>query len=149
MVAVRDLGTRFVIRDRGGAIRVSLSEGRVALTDKTTGRSLAELSAGQEAEIGGSEASPKVTVTSVLPPLSSGSDRMLLREIPLARVLEAMAWRSGVDVSITDERAGNIKVSGVYRAADIPRFLAALAEVEPIRWRQVGENAFEIGSLDP
>ncbi len=128
---------------------MALSEGRVAVTDKVTGQSLAELSAGQEAEIGGSERSPKVTLEAIPTPLAGDADRMILRDMPLSRVLAEMAWRTGEDISFTDERAGEIKVSGVYRASDIASFLAALTEFEPIRWRKAGEDAFEVSSLGP
>ncbi len=143
-IKVRDLGTRFAIRDRGGPVRVLLHEGRIALTDKQSGNALVELSAGQTAEIGGPVEAPKIIVSTALAALPGGPEQMLLRDAPLSQVLVEMGWRTGVDVVIKDEGVAALRVSGVYHTADVPGFLAALAEIEPIRWRKAAEGVFEV-----
>lgn len=143
-VVVRDIGTRFAVRDRGGAIRVRLFEGRVALADRRTGRRLADLSPGQEARIGGPAAPAAVTVAQAPAPTAGGPDRMLLRETSLTRALAELEWRTGADIELKDGALGRIRVSGVFRTDSAPSFLSALAEIEPIRWRAVNSETFVV-----
>ncbi len=144
-IEVRDIGTRFVVRDRGDAEYVRLIEGRVALVAPATGHMLGELAPGQEARIDGGPARPVVTAaTSVLPPTDGRGDHVRLHDTPLRTALKAFEWREGVDIVLRDPSLADIRVSGVYRTDDTVSFLNALARIEPIRWRAVSPGRFEV-----
>ena len=144
-VEVRDIGTRFVVRDRGAAEYVRLIEGRVLLVAPATGHTLGELAPGQEAEVDGGPAAPVVTIAqSILAPTDGHDDHVRLRDTPLRTALKAFEWREGVDIVLRDPSLADIRVSGVYRTDDAVSFLNALARIEPIRWRATGPGRFEV-----
>jgi transmembrane sensor len=147
-VVLRDLGTRFAVRDRGDAEHVRLVQGRVLLLDPTTGRALRQLLPGQEAEVGGGPAALHVAVGMPTLAPAGGRDRMLLRDTSLASAVETLEWRTGADIVLNDPALGSVRVSGVYETDDAPSFLNALAQIAPVRWRVAGPGKFEVSRRD-
>ncbi len=146
-IEVRDIGTRFVVRDRGDAEYVRLIEGRVVLVAPATGHVLRELIPGQEAQIDGTPAGLVLAVEAPLLPASdAGGSHVFLRDTPLRTAVKAFAWREGVDIVLRDPSLNDIRVSGVYQTDNAASFLNALARIEPIRWRATGPGKFEVTS---
>lgn len=143
-VEVRDLGTRFVVRDRGDAEYVRLLEGRVLLADPTSGRALRELQPGQEAQLSASSGGLAVAVATPAHVAMRSGGRMLLRDTSLFDTLRTIEWQNGVDIVLRDRELGNIRISGSYQTDNAASFLNALAQVEPVRWRVTGPNKFEV-----
>ena len=147
-IEVRDIGTRFTVRDRGDAEYVRLIEGRVVLVAPATGHILRELAPGEEARIGGS-AGTTLTVSAPALPASDGTDdHVRLRDTPLPAALKAFEWREGVDIALRDPALADIRISGVYQTDSAASFLNALARIEPITWRAIGPGRFEVSALN-
>lgn len=128
--SVQALGTRFSARLDADSVRVALFEGAVRIMpDQAAGAGLV-LDAGQTAR----QTAARVTATG---PVAASDTAWLRGEIaadnmPLSQFLaELSRYRPGV-ISC-DERAGRLRISGLFPLADTDRVLAALGRMLPVR----------------
>jgi len=137
---VMDIGTLFDVESRHGAARVSVLEGRVALTS-ATGRM--ELTAGQSAGFNAAGAFLPLSAadTSVA---DWREGRRLFRDAPLNLVLESLERYHPVHFALADPSLGRLRVSGVFNTTDLRGFLAMLERGFPVRTRWVGDNRIEL-----
>jgi len=135
-----DLGTVFDVESRRGAARVSVLEGRVALTSRT-GRT--ELAAGQGAGFDREGMFlPVSTVDRSVVDWREG--RRSFRDTPLSLVLESLERYLPVRFALTDPSLENLRVSGVFNTTDLHAFLAMLEQGFPVRARWMGSDRIEL-----
>ncbi|MDZ5649795.1 FecR family protein [Nitrospirillum sp. BR 11828] len=141
---VRDLGTRFTVSSHGTQVRAVLLEGAAEIRDRDSGRVLLSLTPGQQVDQDGR--GPVRLGKANLAQVAARQDgRLLFDDVPLAQVVPEVAARTGIVLRLDDPALGAIRVSGSYRADDIAGFLAALARLHPITWRQDANGDYRIG----
>ncbi|MDE1150807.1 MAG: FecR domain-containing protein [Azospirillaceae bacterium] len=142
-IEVRDIGTRFTVTAHGTQVRAVLQEGAAEIRDRASGRVLLQLKPGQQAEQDG--AGPVRLAQADLAKVAAKQDgRMLFDDMPLSQVLPEVAARTGIILRLEDPALGAIRVSGSYRTDDITGFLAALARLHPITWKQDANGDYRI-----
>lgn len=140
---VRDLGTRFTVSSHGGQVRAVLLEGAAEIRDRDSGRVLASLVPGQQVDQDG-RGPLRLGKANVDQVKARQDGRMLFDDMPLAQVVPEVAARTGIVLRLDDPALGAIRVSGSYRADDVAGFLAALARLHPITWRQDANGDYRI-----
>jgi transmembrane sensor len=117
-----DLGTRFDVDIRSGRVHVDVFEGRVAMR---TASGDTELLAGQGAGYDDRGLlSPIIAVTEPAPAWREG--RLVFRDEPLGEALERIARYHPVSFGFADPAVAELRISGVFRAGDLDRFLKTL-----------------------
>lgn len=140
---VRDLGTRFTVSAHGPQVRAVLLEGAAEIRDRDTGQVLVSLVPGQQADQDG-RGPVRLSKANVAQVAARQDGRMLFDDVPLAQVVPEVAARTGIVLRLDDPALGAIRVSGSYRVDDIAGFLAALARLHPITWRQDANGDYRI-----
>ncbi|MEA1673109.1 FecR family protein [Nitrospirillum sp. BR 11163] len=140
---VRDLGTRFTVSSHGGQVRAVLLEGAAEIRDRDSGRVLASLAPGQQVDQDG-RGPLRLGKANVDQVKARQDGRMLFDDVPLVQVVPEVAARTGIVLHLDDPALGAIRVSGSYRADDVAGFLAALARLHPITWRQDANGDYRI-----
>lgn len=128
---VRALGTRFDVRLAGAAVKVTLVEGSVEVTDGKASKAW-RLAAGETLATG--EAKPQPRRIDVAAATSWTSGRLIFRETPLAQAVAEVNRYSRQKVVIDVARLQAVPVSGVFEVGDTPAFVAAVSdlfELEP------------------
>ncbi|HET6464676.1 MAG TPA: FecR domain-containing protein [Nitrospiria bacterium] len=137
-----DRGTVFDVEARHDELRVSVLEGRVVLISASA---RAALAAGE-----GSGLDSEGHFTEVLKIDESVGEwregRRVFRDMPLGRVLEYLERSQGVNFDLTTSSLAQLRVSGVFRMADLRAFLATLERSFPVRARWVSPDRIEIYS---
>jgi transmembrane sensor len=143
-VQVRDLGTSFTVRSRDGNLQIVLLQGSVELRDIGTGTLRAQMSPGQQATITGVGGKVSIAAADLSSVLAWRVGQLVLKDAPLADALEEFHTRTTADISLADPESGRLRVSGVYRIADVAGFLDTLCTIYPLSWREVGPGRFEL-----
>ncbi|MNS70628.1 fec operon regulator FecR [compost metagenome] len=123
---IKALGTRFAVRLESDAAHVALLEGAVEIRPAGQGASSLVLAPGQTARCSPQRAD-------LAGPIGAGDMALLRGELaadnmPLAQFLEALSrYRRGV-ISC-DERAGQLRISGLFPLADTDRVLDAVGRL--------------------
>ncbi|UYY58032.1 FecR family protein [Sphingomonas sp. S2-65] len=134
---IADLGTIFSVEHAGSRLRVSLIHGRVSVFDgekvdiANASRSFV-LAPGDTFE---ADSSGARVVSGGRAPLQEASDRILLKEEPLATAIERMNEGSSVKV-VAHPRLRDLRISGSFRAADSARFARVVADLYSLRVRR-------------
>ncbi|WP_044559420.1 FecR domain-containing protein [Azospirillum sp. B4] len=140
---VRDLGTRFTVSSHGEQVRAVLLEGAAEIRDRDSGQVLLSLSPGQQVDQDG-RGPVRLGKANIAQVAARQDGRMLFDDMPLAQVVPEVAARTGIVLRLDDPTLGAIRVSGSYRADDVAGFLAALARLHPITWRQDANGDYRI-----
>lgn len=142
---VRDIGTRFTVRNRAGTVRVIVLEGRVELRDaQTSGSTAAELGPGQQAV----ESQGRLVISSadLQSALAWRDGRIVLDDVALADAVAEWRTRMPVEIAISDPSLARLRVTGTYRLTDLTAFLNALSRIYPITWQETSTHRYEIRS---
>ena len=73
--------------------------------------------------------------------------RIVLADVSLSEALEEWRSRAQADFVSANPSLGRLRISGVYRTADVVAFLNALSRVHLIGWREIGRNHYELHSV--
>lgn len=141
---IRDIGTRFTVRHRAGAVRAVLLEGAADIRDADSGRVLAVLKPGQQGESRGRSQPLRLSTANLQQVLAWRDRQAVFADTPLSDALAEIEQRAGVRVRLADPALSSLTVSGVFHAADISGFLNALTLLHPLRWRQTAPGEYEI-----
>jgi transmembrane sensor len=142
-IEIRDLGTRFTIRDRAGLVRVVLIEGKAEVLDPTNdGHGDAVLSPGQQALA--DQSGIEVSTANLSTALAWRDGRIVLADVSLSEALEEWRSRAQADFVLANPSLGRLRISGVYRTVDVVAFLNALSRVHLISWREIARDRYEL-----
>ena len=132
---VTALGTMFTVHDRGDAVLVAVSEGRVRVSGHGQ---VTELDAGNGATVvsGGTD-----TYTVRPEKVGSWRDQLLVYEgIPLRELVEDLNRYLPATMTVTDTDLAALEVSAVLRISDQNVMLDALSTSLPLRWKHVSDE---------
>jgi transmembrane sensor len=143
---VQDLGTRFTVRSREGSLRVVLIHGSVELRDSSTGKLRAKMVPGQQATITGKGGEVIVAAADLPSVLAWRDGQLVLKDAPLDEVLREFSARATADIVLSEPESGRLRVSGVYRIADVIGFLNTLCTIYPLSWREIEPTRFQLSA---
>lgn len=125
---IRDIGTRFSVRDEGERTQVAVYDGIVLVRTADTGRTQ-RLDAGQRARFSSAAISPLETADTDADAWTR--TQLIVERMRLGDLIDTLArYRHGVlrcDAAVAD-----LRVSGVFSLADTDRALASLAVGLPV-----------------
>lgn len=142
-LAIRDVGTRFAVRNRAQPVRVVLIEGVVDVLNTSSGQRV-RLAPGEEAtvRVNGLEVKKSDLSTS----LAWSEGRLVFEDFPLDQALDEWRAQKPVDFYIVDPKLNRLKISGTYSTSDVIAFLNGLSRVDSISWHETSPNRFELRS---
>lgn len=130
---VRALGTRFDVRLAGEAVKVTLVEGSVEVTDGEASKAW-RLAPGET--LATNEAQPRPRRVDVAAATSWTSGRLIFRETPLAQAVAEVNRYSRHKVVVDVARLQTVPVSGVFEVGDTQAFVAAVSDLFELEPRQ-------------
>jgi len=135
-----DLGTKFDVEVRRGAVRVSVLEGRVGISSSVGG---VELAAGQAA---GYDAVGSLSMIETVD--DSVADwrkgKRVFHDMPLGQVLETLERYQPVHFELSDPALAELRVSGVFQVTNLRAFLVTLEGSFPVRARWLDAHHIEL-----
>lgn len=142
-LAIHDLGTRFIVRQRGDTVRMVLLEGAADIRDAASGKVLTVLAPGQQVEQTGQGALHQGRANTAQ--VQAWRDRRaVFDDTPLSDALPELEQRTGAVLRLADPALGGLRVSGVYQVGDIPGFLNSLSRVHPLVWHRTAAGEYQI-----
>jgi transmembrane sensor len=141
-MTVRDLGTRFTIRDRSGPVRVVLVSGRAEISAPALSNRETVLAPGQQALV--DQQSIQLTQANLPAVLAWRDGRIVLRDVTLTEALDQWREAAPVDFELEDPALAQLRISGVYRATDVVAFLNGLSRIHPVAWKEKSPNHFSL-----
>lgn len=130
--AVTATGTAFAVSLSRDAVSVVLAEGRVRVAPQVAAGPAVNLVPGQEYRASGAGL-PEVRRVDVSAALSWREGFIALRNVTLRAALAQMNRGADHPVGVGDRAAGDLKVSGRFRADDPVGFAYTIAEIYPVR----------------
>lgn len=131
---IRALGTRFMVRDDGGSIRVAVFEGAVQIQPQDAGVAAVILPAGQHTVFTARQVAPLSAVDAVSASWEQGM--LAVRNWRLADLVDELGrYRRGV--LRCDPAVAGLRVSGAFPLADIDGSLRLLEKTLPVRISRV------------
>lgn len=124
--AVRALGTRFDVRLTGNAVKVTLVEGSVEVTQADRPKAW-RLAPGETLSPGETAAQPKRVDVAATTSWTSG--RLTFRETPLAQAVAEVNRYSRRKVVVDVARLQQVPVNGVFDVGDTEAFVAAVSDL--------------------
>lgn len=140
--AVEVLGTVFVVSDRGGAVSVEVEQGRVRFALPKQGSSI-ELAPGERVRVRAGAAASLER----LPAAGLGSWRegwLVFDNERLADALPLINAYRNEPVRLADPEAGELRLTGRFRAADSAALLAALPRILSVEIHERADGSAEI-----
>jgi transmembrane sensor len=129
---VTAVGTRFQVRDEGGAAIVTLMEGRVQLA-RASYNETESLEPGQQATVSTGQSGIVRQNVDVQAVIGWMSGRLEFRGARLAQAVAEANRYSARKIRIGDPSISTIEVSGTFRTADIDGVAVALEAAFPVR----------------
>lgn len=137
-------GTSFNIDLRQSAVVVTLIEGRVLVTPREMSASIPTSASQQSAAVPLNAGQTLTTsLDATLPPrvasvsldtvTSWESGRLMFDDEPLGEVVERVGRYSSQPILVADERAANLRISGVFNAGDVTTFVDTVSRYLPVR----------------
>ena len=130
---VTALGTKFVVRDRGNAMEVTLLSGKVVVDPEREGRASFIMTPGQRVRIGttGSTAVDKPSLSAVT---AWRDGRLVLQDASAVGAIGEMNRYGQKTIALgPSANVAKCRVSGVFRVADTVRFAHILARICGLR----------------
>jgi transmembrane sensor len=137
------LGTRFEVRLETDQVRVVLAEGRVSVKSASAAAPVTVLHAGEQL-IDRLGAAPVVSSKDVGEALSWRQGFLTFNDDTLTTAAAELNRYSRDQLIVRDPRVSRLRITGMFRAGDIPRFGRTLAQVHPVRIVRTGANQLEI-----
>jgi len=135
---VRDVGTQFDVRARGGQLTVTVARGRVEVTPQAPGSAAAQgqdvlLGPGQRFELDAPTAAPQLSAVDPQETFSWRSGRLVYRARPLGEVVADLNRQFVEQITIADPELAKLPITGVI-VLDNPRaVMSRLSLLLPIR----------------
>ncbi|MDQ0839341.1 FecR family protein [Sphingomonas faeni] len=127
---VTALGTRFTVRNDPGRYQVALLQGRVRVASRTSARTVT-LAPGEKFVAAGAFGS--VSNLDVAKVTAWQEGQVEFDDAMLSDAVAEMNRYSAVQLSVTDEALGRMRVSGRFRAGDWLSFSRMVSKVLPLR----------------
>lgn len=148
------VGTEFSVERLGGQLRVILYEGKVSVLARPSpiaarapipvgaGRQSADavLKPGGELIIADAAPIAQLTEADLSRSLSWEGGQLIFKNEPLAAAVERVNRYADHKITLGDEAAGRVLVSGVFTAGDTEAFLGGVTAVFPVRAEAHGET---------
>ncbi|WP_029907551.1 FecR family protein [Caulobacter sp. UNC358MFTsu5.1] len=141
--AVRAIGTRFEVYRRQGAVRVTLAEGRVEVSQDRPGTRPLTLNAGQGVEMGRS-AAPRPASVDVAAATGWTDGRLTFRDARLADAVAEVNRYSRRQVVLGPGAPANERINGVFDAGDLEAFVTGMAAALDLRSAPRADGGFEL-----
>ncbi|MBX3664421.1 MAG: FecR domain-containing protein [Burkholderiales bacterium] len=141
------LGTAFTVRDRGGAVSVTVKRGRVAVAPPGAAAETVELTAGQRLIVADGRAGEPESALVQAAPWRSGW--LVFDDMPLAEALLSINAYRRTPVGLADARAGAERLTGSFRIRDPEAVLDLLPKVLPVEVRRAGDGTVAVMSRRP
>jgi transmembrane sensor len=135
-----DVGTRFDVSIRDGALHVTLEEGRLSVESLAPGAAAIPLHAGQE--FVETTAGATVRTIGADDTAVTGWRRGLIsfEDTPLSAAIVEVNRYSRQQIVIRDPQVGRMMVSGQFRAGDADRFASTIAEIRSVHLVRQGDR---------
>jgi transmembrane sensor len=151
---VRDIGTKFDLNLSSGTLRVSVLEGKVAVS-RTGPSPIKErlLVAGQRAEVALVEADAPVAAAAAppeivaLPGLAPGAwreGRLTYDNVRLADLVSDVNRYYAPGVELASPQVGDLRVTASFKTSEIPAFMSSLGSTLPVRTEAEGGGALKL-----
>ncbi len=127
---VRALGTQFDVRLTGEAVKVTLVEGSVEITQPETTKAW-RLEPGQSLNTAQTSAQPSQVDVAAATSWTSG--RLIFRETPLAQAVAEVNRYSRNKVVVESPRLQAVSVNGVFEVGDTAAFVSAVSDLFELR----------------
>lgn len=138
------IGTRFEVTISPRESRVILEQGRVSVREVSSHRDPVLLVAGQQF-VGWPGQAPSVTrVQSLKNDPDQAGDFIEFRNVTLGEAVAAINARGGGRLIVRDPAVAALRVSGRFKADDLPRFGRSLSLLHPVQMIPRGPGAWEI-----
>jgi transmembrane sensor len=138
-LTIRDVGTAFDVLKTGGRVTVTVSEGRVQVTERDIGAqagvavNTVEISAGQQLLYVPGVGGLRVARVDPLNSLAWREQRLEFVDTPLSSVVDNINRYSKRPLHIGDAAIGRFSFTGTVDVPSLDRWLAALQTVFPVR----------------
>ncbi len=123
---VRALGTRFDVRLTGQAVKVTLVEGSVEVTQLQTAKAW-RLAPGEALNTDQTSAQPRRVDVAAATSWTTG--RLIFRETPLAQAVADVNRYSRSKVVVDAPRLQSVSVNGVFEVGDTEAFVSAVSDL--------------------
>ncbi|MBM0105850.1 FecR domain-containing protein [Steroidobacter sp. S1-65] len=141
---IRDIGTTFDVSLQREQARISVSEGRVRIvSDSGEGRRVADVRAGQSAQVDYLDHSISVSHDDVETMTAWWQGRIVFRDEPLRDVADRFNRMNAVRLYVQDAAAGALRLTGNLSAHDLDS-LRAFLEAQPTLETFVTEHAIQV-----
>ncbi len=133
-----DIGTDFNVDRPGGAVVVTLIEGRVAVANEQAHAKPVELKPGEQLSVSPAHRA-RIAHVNVSRVTAWQNGELIFDNEPLSSVVRRINRYSAQAVVVADAKAGAMRVSGVFRAGDTQGFLHMVTNYLPVT-AVTGEN---------
>lgn len=135
-----DIGTKFLVRDEASSLRVSMIEGRAALSASESGTGAStELEAGDVAIA--TRATTKIVRTSrqtIADMAGWRRGQLVFRHVTLAAAVAEFNRYNDTKLSVEDANAGSKKIYGTFRTTDVKLFATVAQDVLHLKINRKG-----------
>ncbi|HEY9235130.1 MAG TPA: FecR domain-containing protein [Phenylobacterium sp.] len=141
--AIVALGTRFDVQLRPGEVQVVLEEGRVSVSSAGSGVTPIVLNPGQQ--LIASEGKTPVVAAANLAVEGAWRERyVVFNNVTLANAAAELNRQGAGRLVVRDPAVASIRISGRFKATDLPRFGRSISELHAVRLVQIGPQEWEI-----
>jgi len=137
---IRVVGTEFDVRLKGATAEVLVIQGAVNLTSSVSPGSSVMLRAGELASAGAATPAAPVQPEVMEQKLAWHDGMVSFRGETLGEVLSELNRYNSVQLTASDEKAASLRISGYFRATDVPTFLSRLQAAFPVRVERTAER---------
>ncbi|USQ97216.1 FecR family protein [Caulobacter sp. RL271] len=144
---VTALGTQFDVRLTPGAVRVVLAEGSVSVASAPGGPSapMVKLAPGQDFAAQDGKAG-KVSSTDLGEALAWKQGVVEFQDRPLSDAIEVLNRYTRAQIVIKDPKVAALRITGVFKTGDIPRFGRSVSQVLPVKMIARDADTYELVS---
>jgi transmembrane sensor len=146
---VRAIGTKFDVRRDQGDIRVTLAEGRVAVSDRQVATQDWVLSPGQSLSLRKNATSARPTLVDVPVVTAWTTGHLTFRDVTLANAVSEINRYSRSKVVLGPGAPADRRINGVFEAGDTDEFIAAVSALYGLRGERRLDGRIELRSADP
>jgi transmembrane sensor len=146
------VGTAFSVRLDKDAVRVIVSEGKVAysrVTDVPEPEQVAFVTAGQDATFGDDVVIDRVDLAEIDRKLSWTEGKLVFSGDKLSSVVADIARYTDIEFEFTTQDLADLRVGGVFGLGEVDDMLAALEANFPVRVERIGERLVRLAPDTP
>lgn len=124
---IDDLGTRFEVREREGAVQVTLVQGSVTVEQAGSTAASWRLTPGQQVTTGAAPAAPKAVDVSATTSWTSG--RLIFNDVSLEAAVTEVNRYARQRIVLASGDVGAMRVSGAFNTSDPQGFVSAVVKL--------------------